>query len=236
MHHAIIDIAVTPGGEMFGVDIVNDNLIQIDPATGAGTVIGYIGFDANYAQGMDYEETSGTLYLAAYGSQGELRIADPATGNTTLVGAFPGGAEVDSLAFATGGGGDAPWLSENPVSGTIPGTLAAQGAPARQITFGEPAANPGLTTKSPTPDSLVAPKVPANPEDVLWDQPLSTVDQNAYVDQDFTDYADYSSFLADDFTNAETWNISSIFVPGNGWNGFTHSLKCFFTYLAGVCR
>ncbi len=118
---AIIDIAVTPGGEMFGVDIVNDNLVQIDPATGAGTVIGYIGFNANYAQGMDYEETSGTLYLAAYSSQGELRIADPATGNTVLVGAFPGGAEVDSLGFATGGGGDALWLSENPASGTIPG-------------------------------------------------------------------------------------------------------------------
>jgi len=116
---AIIDIAATPDGSMYGVDIVGDNLIQIDPTTGAGTVIGYIGFGANYAQGMDYEEESGTLYLAAYGTQGELRIADPATGNTVLVGAFPGGAEVDSLAFATGGGGDAPWLTENPVSGTV---------------------------------------------------------------------------------------------------------------------
>ena len=124
----VIDIAITPGGQMFGVDIVNDNLISIDPATGAGTIIGYIGFNANYAQGMDYEDTSGTLYLAAYSSQGELRIADPATGNTTLVGAFPGGAEVDALAFATGGGGDAPWLSENPVSGTIPGFWPLAGA------------------------------------------------------------------------------------------------------------
>ncbi|HNS51348.1 MAG TPA: carboxypeptidase regulatory-like domain-containing protein [Anaerolineae bacterium] len=117
---AIIDIAITPEGEMYGVDIVNDNLVQIDPATGAGTVIGYIGFSANYAQGMDYEEESGTLYLAAYSSQGELRIADPATGNTVLVGAFPGGAETDSLAFATGGGGDVPWLSEDPVTGSVP--------------------------------------------------------------------------------------------------------------------
>ncbi len=116
---AAIDIAITPDGSMYAVDIVNDNLVQIDPATGAGTVIGYIGFNANYAQGMDYEEESGTLYLAAYSTQGELRIADPATGNTVLVGAFPGGAETDSLAFATGGGGDALWLSEDPVSGTV---------------------------------------------------------------------------------------------------------------------
>jgi len=36
------------------------------------------------------------------------------------VGAFPGGAEVDSLAFATGGQSDVPWLSEDPISGTVP--------------------------------------------------------------------------------------------------------------------
>jgi hypothetical protein len=116
---AIIDIAITPEGYMYGVDIVNDNLIEIDPATGAGTVIGYIGFNANYAQGADYEEESGTLYLAAYSTQGELRIADPATGNTVLVGAFPGGAEVDSLGWATGGGGDVEWLSEDPAEGIV---------------------------------------------------------------------------------------------------------------------
>jgi subtilisin family serine protease len=125
---AIIDIAVTPAGLMYGVDIVNDNLIAIDPSTGAGTIIGYIGFNANYAQGMDFEETSGTLYMAAYSASGDLRIVDPATGNTTVVGGFPGGAEVDDLAFATGGGGDAPWLSESPESGEIPGTIAGQSA------------------------------------------------------------------------------------------------------------
>jgi hypothetical protein len=100
---AIIDIAINPQGQMYGVDIVNDNLLQIDPATGSGTVIGSIGFDANYAQGMDFDAGTGTLFMAAFNNstnQGELRIIDTATGNTTFVGAFPGGAEVDSLAFA----------------------------------------------------------------------------------------------------------------------------------------
>ena len=60
----------------------------------------------------------------------------------------------------------------------------------------------------------------ANPEAVLWDQPLSGVNQGAYVNQDFTDVPDYSSFLADDFVNADNWYIESIFVPGDGWNGF----------------
>ncbi len=119
----IIAIATdATGQEMYGLDLAGDNLIKIDPATGAGTVIGSVGFDANYAQGMDFEETSGVLYLAAYNNgtgQGELRIADTSTGNTALVGAFPGGDEVDGLAFATGGAIDVPWLAEEPVSGTV---------------------------------------------------------------------------------------------------------------------
>jgi hypothetical protein len=98
----IIDIAINAQGEMYGVDLAGDNLIRINPATGAGTVIGPIGFDANYAQGIDFEEQSGVLYLAAFdGSslQGELRIANTSTGSTTLVGAFPNDAEVTVLAF-----------------------------------------------------------------------------------------------------------------------------------------
>ncbi len=119
----IIDIAIAPTGELYGVDIVSDSLIQIDPASGAGTVIGPLGIDANYAQGMDFDELTGTLYWAAYNSgagQGELRVIDPATGASTLVGAFPGGAEVDALAIQTFAGGGLPWLVLTPDSGTVP--------------------------------------------------------------------------------------------------------------------
>src|SRR4030042_3540181 len=125
----ILDIAITSEGDMYGVDICSDVLVKINPATGAGTVIGSIGFDANFAQGMDYDDETGTLYLAGFNNgsfRGELRIADPATGNSMLVGAFPGGAEVDSLPFATGGGSDIIWLSENPNEGIVlAGTVAS---------------------------------------------------------------------------------------------------------------
>jgi hypothetical protein len=100
--YVIVDIAINANGQMYGVDLSTDNLVQIDPATGAGTVVGSIGFDADYAQGMDFEDVSGVLYLAAYNvttSQGELRIANTATGSSALVGAFPDGAEVGVLAF-----------------------------------------------------------------------------------------------------------------------------------------
>ncbi|PWB50983.1 MAG: hypothetical protein C3F13_15895, partial [Anaerolineales bacterium] len=68
---------------------------------------------------------------AAYTTQGELRVIDMETGASTLVGAFPGGAEVDALAFPIGGG-DIPWLNENPTSGTIP---ADGGEQVANVTF-----------------------------------------------------------------------------------------------------
>ena len=60
----VIDIAINAAGELYGVDIVNDELVQIDPGTGAGTVIGSLGVNANYAQGLDFDEVTGVLYWA----------------------------------------------------------------------------------------------------------------------------------------------------------------------------
>ncbi len=116
----IIDIAINPAGQLYGLDIVNDVLVSINPATGAGTVVGPLGYNANYAQGMSFEEVSGTLYIAAYGTSGELRTCNTSTGATTLVGAFSGGAEVDCLSFATFVPADIPWLDESIKSGTVP--------------------------------------------------------------------------------------------------------------------
>ena len=115
-----IDLAYNTDDNMiYIVDIVTDSLYKVDPATMTTTLVGALGVNASYAQGMDYEETTGILYWAAYTTTGELRVIDMTTGASTLVGAFPGGAEVDSFAFATGGVSDVPWLSEAPVSGTV---------------------------------------------------------------------------------------------------------------------
>ncbi len=101
------------------------------------------------------------------------------------------------------------------------GSLGLGNVPAANINFNLKAGiNANLTASSPA-GALVAVAPAANPEAVLWDQPLSSVNQNAYVNQDFTDFDDYDSFLADDFVNVEPWDVSVIFVPGNGWNGFS---------------
>ncbi len=115
-----IDLAYNTNDDMiYVVDLLTDSLFRVDPATAAATLVGSLGVGANYAQGMDFEEESGVLYWAAYTTQGELRVIDTTTGASTLIGAFPGGAEVDCLAFPTGGSADVPWLSEDPVSGTV---------------------------------------------------------------------------------------------------------------------
>ncbi len=118
----IIDIAITPGGDLYGVDLVSDSLIKINTATGAGTVVGPLGIDANYAQGMDYDEMAGQLLWAAYNnttSQGELRVIDTTTGASTLVGPFPGGAEVGAFGVAFYIGGGLPWLVLTPDQGVV---------------------------------------------------------------------------------------------------------------------
>jgi len=97
-----IAIAINANGELFGVDIMNDSLISINKKTGAGTIIGSLGFNANFGQGADFDYESGILYLAAFnGSTGpELRIADITTGNTTNVGALAIN-QMGSMAVAT---------------------------------------------------------------------------------------------------------------------------------------
>ena len=58
--------------------------------------------------------------------------------------------------------------------------------------------------------------------EVLWDQPLSTEDTFAYLNQDagnptiISPLPPYRAYIADDFdTDGKSWSISKIFVPGH---------------------
>ena len=114
----IIGIAINPAGELFGLDIIDDNLIRINTDTGAGSIVGSIGFDANYSQGMDFDDSDGTLYLAAYGASPQLRIADTTTGNSTLVGTLGDGTgELNYMAVAVSG--QDAWASASTNGGSV---------------------------------------------------------------------------------------------------------------------
>ncbi|MBT3207502.1 MAG: PKD domain-containing protein [Bacteroidetes bacterium] len=85
-----INLACDLNGDLYSLDL-NDTLYNIDPQTGISTTIGHVGFDANYAQDMEFDHNSGELYMAAYNNSNlgaQLRLVDKTTGNTTLVGNF----------------------------------------------------------------------------------------------------------------------------------------------------
>lgn len=76
-----------------------------------------------------------------------------------------------------------------------------------------------VPTVSGAPTAPVAVPAAPNPQAVLWDQPLSSVNQNTYANQDFeVDFDAYDIFVADDVVNTDPWSVDTIFVPGNSWN------------------
>ena len=92
----LIAIGVNCAGEIYGTDIVGDNGVKINPTTGAGTVLGPLGVNINYAQDADFEFGSNILYLAAYTTAGGWYTMNLTTGAATLVTSWPG-TEVTAL-------------------------------------------------------------------------------------------------------------------------------------------
>lgn len=118
----VIDIAVDADGLMYGVDLVTDSLIAIDKTTGAAETLGSLGFDANYSAGLDFDDTTGTLYFAGYdfgaGVDGMYTI-DTHDGHATPIGPIgpdPADIQYGALGIARLAGicaypNDVPWLS-----------------------------------------------------------------------------------------------------------------------------
>ena len=81
----VIDIAISNTGQMFGIDIGSDTLVSIDKVTGASTTIGLLGFNANFAQGMDFDLATNTLYATIYtgGGTGVFASINLTTGAAT---------------------------------------------------------------------------------------------------------------------------------------------------------
>lgn len=98
----IIGIAMDGDGHLYGIDLGDDQLYSINPATGLGTLIGPVGLDLNYAQDIAYDRDNGVLYGTLYerGGSGGLYTIDTSTGAATLLAAID--AEVDALAIPYG--------------------------------------------------------------------------------------------------------------------------------------
>ena len=83
----MIDIGINNSGQMFGMDIGTDSLYSINTATGTATLIGAIGFNANFAQSMDFDKSTGILYGWLYLGAGVNHFVqyNLATGAATIL-------------------------------------------------------------------------------------------------------------------------------------------------------
>jgi hypothetical protein len=86
---SLLGLATDPNtGTLYGVDTTSDSLVTINPATGAGTVVGSLGVAAAAIGGLDFDNQSGELFLAADPSPTKLYRVDKTTGAATLIGSF----------------------------------------------------------------------------------------------------------------------------------------------------
>jgi len=122
-------LACSPGGNLFTLDIAGDSLYSIDKVTATASNIGYIGFDASFAQSADFDPATGLLYLAAYNnstSTGELHTIDTATAVTTLLGNMND--QVDAFAALPYTPGDVYTYSWAPATGLSATNVASPSA------------------------------------------------------------------------------------------------------------
>ena len=116
----MIDIAVNPAGVMYGHDIFTDSIYTINTSTGAATLVGPTGYAANFAQGMDFDNEDGTLYIFLYIGTGvnHYGTVNLATGAVTALattnptGEFEGATQTLGLCIPN----DYGWLSTSPRS------------------------------------------------------------------------------------------------------------------------
>jgi hypothetical protein len=84
----MIDLCFDATGVCYAYDLGVDNAYTLNLSTGNATLLGPLGYDANYGQGMSYDYESSTIYLSGFNNgtvTGQFRTMNPGTGMTTLI-------------------------------------------------------------------------------------------------------------------------------------------------------
>lgn len=236
-------IAISPAGQMYGIDQFGQQLLAIDKTTGAARVIESFGLNIQYFQDLEFDQQDGTLYWSSmYVTStneivGEMRALDPLTATSTPIGVFPPTGElpttqVGTLAIAKpsigcAAPGEVPWLSVTPASGTIAAGAAAQDA---MVTFDSSGLASGLHQASLCVISddpqkpVVAVQVTLAINDApLYEQNTDATDWRAFNNSVVApgEIANLSSEGADDFvvTAEEGWSVTGFNFSAYGNNG-----------------
>ncbi len=88
-----ISVSCSPGGILYSMDIVSDNLFRWNKVTGVPTLVGPLGYDANFGQDSQFDLSDGQLYGAVYNQTvgaAQLRIIDTIVGGSLLIGNYTG--------------------------------------------------------------------------------------------------------------------------------------------------
>ncbi|MEZ4645933.1 MAG: FixG Ig-like domain-containing protein [Chloroflexota bacterium] len=121
-----IDIAINAQGELYTHDISADAIYQVDPATAAVTLVGPTGFNASFAQGMDFDNNDGTLYVFLYIGSGAnvYGTVDLTNGAVTPLATDNPLGEFEGATMTLPPvpcDADLPWVSVDPITGTVAG-------------------------------------------------------------------------------------------------------------------
>ena len=97
----MIGMGCDSAGNIFGIDIIEDNLYSINSTTGAATIIGSLGIVLDeFTQDLDYDKDNDVLYLAGrVNNVSALYTINTSTGAATLVGPFMSGAKIEAFAI-----------------------------------------------------------------------------------------------------------------------------------------
>lgn len=122
----LIDFSINCAGEMYGHDITADTIVTINRSTGAVTTVGPTGLLANFAQGMDFDNADGTLYIYGYtgGGTNTYGTVNLATGAVTPLSVDNPLGEYEGATQTTCAAPPAPAIVMTKTVGTDPMTCA----------------------------------------------------------------------------------------------------------------
>ena len=100
----LLNLSCSDDGFLYSIGTVSDHLFRINPAGPSGPVVydkGYCGNDFYGFQGIGYDYKAGVMYLASVfdPTNAGLMTVNLSTGKTTLIGRFPGNAQLNSVAI-----------------------------------------------------------------------------------------------------------------------------------------
>jgi hypothetical protein len=96
----IEDIACGNTGNLYGIDVYYDKFIGINKSNGVVSIIGSLGFDASYSQGLSWDHNNDSCYYASFNNSTqkcEMRRVNVTNGSSVVL--YSIDAEIDGFAI-----------------------------------------------------------------------------------------------------------------------------------------